>query len=227
MQIDDPLWKDVWSKEKYEPISGTYKSRGFGTDREPESSVCMASFANAMGDKFKEGMVLLDYGCGSGRFCNFMSKRLKDFSYYGVERLGSSIKWGENAISFAREYFGGDPRVSLGFIGDKIEREAIDKADVVLLLSIFTHVPLEETNEIMDKLMPIINKGGSVIFSMFIENNYQCVSLNPVIRSYGFENFYFKVNYTERQIKDIAKRLNIKIDKNGTFINHIIFNAHR
>ena len=172
MNINDNLWREIWSKEKYAPISNAYQSRGFGTDKEPESSVCMASFANAMGDKFKEGMVLLDYGCGSGRFCNFMSKRLKDFSYYGVEKFGSGTQWGENAIDFARSHFGKDPRVTFGSIGCEIEKEGIEKADIALLLSVCTHTTIEETNMIFNKLSPIIEKGGIVTFSIFLSDKY-------------------------------------------------------
>ena len=36
----------------------------FGTDEEPSSSLWMASLSEAMGESFREGMAVLDYGCG-------------------------------------------------------------------------------------------------------------------------------------------------------------------
>ena len=231
MKITDNLWKNVWSIEKYKPISDKYRSRGFSTDLEPESSVCMASFANAMGNKFKEGVVLFDYGCGSARFCNFMSKRLDNFFYYGVEKLGSLDNWGEKAIAYAQSHFGKDNRIKLGFIGDDVEKEAINNAEVALLLSIFTHTDIKEMNSIMDKLMPIILRGGSVIFSVFIRDTYRCINN----LAYGFERCYAKTEYNQKQINEISERLNINIDKIDTLESpsghkdkdHTIFKAHK
>ncbi|MFC1612651.1 hypothetical protein ACFL29_02255 [Patescibacteria group bacterium] len=228
MKITDTAWKEIWFKEKYEPISNEYLSRGFGTDKEPESSVCMASFANAMGTKFRDGITLLDYGCGSARFCNFMSRRLKDFLYYGVEKPGSFERWGEKAITYAHNNFGHDNRICLGFVGDNIEKEAIEKAEVALLLSIFTHLTIEDMNAIMDKLMPIILRGGSIIFSLFIGEAY----ITGRDKVYGFKDCYSEVYYTKEQIEAMAQRLNIKIDKKDVFKTprghkHIIFNAHK
>lgn len=226
MKTSDSLWQDTWSKEKYEPISHFYVSYGFGTDKEPDASVCMASFANAMGNKFKEKMVLLDYGCGSARFCNFMSKRLKDFSYYGIEKPGGE-KNGEKAIEYARMCFGYDKRITLGLIGDEVEKEAIEKAEVVLLLSIFTHLTVEEMNAIMDKLLPIIQRGGSIVFSAFIRDEYSVGKGG----GYGFADCYSAVYFTKEQFKEMEKRLGIRIAEIDTFITptgykHIIFNAH-
>jgi len=226
MKMSDSLWLDIWSKEKYEPISSNYVSLGFGEDKEPEGSLLMATFANAMGNKFKEKMVLFDYGCGSARFCNFISKRLKDFSYYGVEKPGGE-RLGEKAIEYARMCFGYDKRISLGLIGDEVEQEAVEKADVALLLSIFTHTTIEEMNTIMDKLLPIISRGGSIVFSAFIRDKYW------VGRSggYGLPDCYSEVHFTKEQFKAMEKRLGIRIVQIDTFITstrytHLIFNAH-
>ena len=94
MEFNSDLWIKKWVVEYYSPIVLEYDKKGIivGTDPEPRVSLCLASFAEAMGDKYKEGMRVLDYGCGSARFSNFLSKRLKEFYYIGLERMESD--WG-------------------------------------------------------------------------------------------------------------------------------------
>jgi len=228
MKITDKLWTDVWSKEKYEPISTFYISTGFGADEEPEGSILLSTFMEAMGDNFREGMTILDYGCGSARLCNFMSKRLKDFTYYGVEQPGGTGH-STRAIEYAKMCFGHDERVSLGMIGDEVEKEGLEKADTVLLLSIFTHLKIEDANAIMDKFMPLISRGGTVIFSAFLKDRYKIVGKDM---GYGLPGCYFAVYYTQEQLDEMEKRLDIKITQVGRFdtssgYNQLIFKAEK
>ena len=69
----------------YPQIAPGFCQSGFGEPNEPESSLMCAAFARAMGEYFTEGVCLLDYGCGAGRFCNFMSGWLRVFKYIGLE----------------------------------------------------------------------------------------------------------------------------------------------
>jgi G:T-mismatch repair DNA endonuclease (very short patch repair protein) len=46
-----------------------------------------------MGEYFKENMKILDYGCGPGQFCNFMSSKLKNFEYDLKMAQKNSEKW--------------------------------------------------------------------------------------------------------------------------------------
>ena len=85
MNIKDKLWTDKWSIIKYKPIFSNYYVHGFGSADEPDSSLWMSSLSEAMGEYFKEQMIVLDYGCGSARYGNFLSYRVKDFEYYGID----------------------------------------------------------------------------------------------------------------------------------------------
>ena len=205
MDKDNKLWIEEWSKEKYEPIQKDFVSVGNGTDAEPKSSMCLAAFAVGMKENYKEGMKLLDYGCGNCRMANFLSKRLKDFTYYGVE---PNSPYGKGQTESATNYFGNDKRVSIGLIGEEIEKEAISNADTVLLLSVFTHTTIEETKAIITKLIPIIERGGSVVFSVILGDKYSPVGNN----AYTIKDSYGVVYNTLKQIEELQQQFNVNME---------------
>ena len=196
MKDTDKLWLNVWSKEKY-PSCGELSTKE-GMD------VGFASFAYAMGRYFGEGVKLLDYGCGPARFCNFMSSRLKDFKYYGIE---PNSEYGINCIQKAKEFYKKDRRISLGLIGDDIESESIKEADVALLCSIFTHLTIEQTESILYKLYPIIENDGIIVFSMIIGNEYEICKPGH----YSIEETYGIVYNTEEQIRELTRMYDIEL----------------
>jgi hypothetical protein len=116
MRLDERKWIDKWSKITFTPrlkdfegaVHKYAKSKGFslfGSDKEPESSLWLASLSEAMGDTFREGMSVLDYGCGACRYAQFLRQRLSTFHYYGLEKAGSANRHGEKAIKVARKLF--------------------------------------------------------------------------------------------------------------------------
>lgn len=206
MNFTDKLWVEKWVNEYYPPIVQDYEKKGMvvGTDKEPDASLCLASFAEAMGSKFKEGMKVLDYGCGSARFANFLSLRLKDFQYFGLERKESN--WGVLCVNKAIELFDGDSRVNVGYVNTKLEEKALETCDTVLLLSVFTHTTIEETEKILVKLLPIVNRGGNIVFSVIFADEYKLIG-----NAYGFVDNYNITYNTKKQIKDLKNKLNINI----------------
>jgi 2-polyprenyl-3-methyl-5-hydroxy-6-metoxy-1,4-benzoquinol methylase len=206
MKITDELWVDTWSVLKYPPIVEEYESKGIivGSDEEPLASVCMSSFAYAMESDYKEGMKILDYGCGSARFSNFLSMRLKDFTYIGLERNTSNYT--KECIDKANELFSHDPRVRVGYTESELENEAIEIADTVLLLSVFTHTTIEETYRIIEKLLPIVKRGGSIVFSMIHGPKYQLIG-----NAYGFDDNYSITYNTKKQVSQISDTFNVSV----------------
>jgi 2-polyprenyl-3-methyl-5-hydroxy-6-metoxy-1,4-benzoquinol methylase len=206
MKITDEVWVDTWSVLKYPPIVEEYESKGIivGSDEEPLASVCMASFAYAMESDYKEGMKILDYGCGSARFSNFLSMRLKDFTYIGLERNTSDYT--KECIDKANELFSHDPRVRAGYTESELENEAIEIANTVLLLSVFTHTTIEETYRIIEKLLPIVKRGGSIVFSMIHNTKYQLIG-----NAYGFGNNYSITYNTKKQVSQISDMFNVSV----------------
>src|SRR5258708_1881971 len=166
----DGKWQDKWSQTAYPPINSNPNIPAcYGTDAEPWSSVWLASLCEGLGPSFSEGIRLLDYGCGAGRLCNFISQRLRDFHYFGLE---PATHFGEMGIGFANDNFGADPRVSFGSISSPLEKKAIDTATAVVLVSVFTHLAFSNFERICDRFALILLKGGVVSFSAFLADEY-------------------------------------------------------
>jgi SAM-dependent methyltransferase len=211
MQLLDPLWTEKWSKVAFTPpiqdftaavrkLSEKHGFQPFGEEDEPGSSLWLASLSEAMGDSFREGMIVLDYGCGAGRYAQFLRQRLTRFSYYGLEKPGSVVQHGERSIEAARELFEGDERAAFSLIGSPLETNALERADVAVLGSIFTHVDFDELKNILYKLEPIVARRGKVAFSIFIDDAYRLESPG----AYGFADCYGRVWFSEKQLEQLC-----------------------
>src|ERR1051325_11130442 len=175
MTDNDLLWQEKWSRSSFAPVVSNFyevvssyskirRCSLFGSDQDPLSSIWMASLSEAAGDCFREGLRILDYGCGVGRYCNFLAERLDRFEYYGIEKRGSSFRHGEQSIRVANRIFRKDPRAEFGFIESTLEIEAVARVDLVLLGSIFTHVSVAEVDRILTKIAPVLDRGGRIVF---------------------------------------------------------------
>ncbi len=143
--------------------------------------------------EMREGLCVLDYGCGGGRLCNYLSKQLEKFSYYGLE---PAYGQGPAYLNFARSHFN-DPRVVFDYIGSPTEIHAIKNADYVVLGSVLTHMPYEDAIIVMDKFRSVVAGGGKIVASVFIGDRYVCLGTNCM---YGSPNFYSLVHYTPAQL---------------------------
>jgi len=194
--------------------------KGFGSDEEPYSSIWMASLSNGMGSFFKEGLKVLDYGCGAARYANFLSMRLKDFKYYGLEVKGGTSEKVINDL--VKPLFQYDKRIELGTIEEKFS-DVIKEVDVVLLGSVFTHISFDFFKECMRKFEPVLKRKGCVVFSVFLtEEEHFYIGKN----GYGLENCYSRAFYNEKIFNDYLK--NKKVVEVSPFVttsndNHRIF----
>ena len=233
MNDSDHLWKEKWSRSLFKPeardfhsiVSKYSETRNFllfGSDEEPLSSIWLASLSEAAGDYFREGLKVFDYGCGAGRYCNFLEQRLESFEYYGVEKRGSSFRHGEKSIRVANRIFRHDRRARFGFIGSRLEKEAIENVDVVILGSIFTHVDFREVRHILAKLRPVIERGGKVVFSAFTSNKYRLEGRG----AYGFIDCYNTVWFEPEQLAQLADQEDWQLSEQGSFLAQDV-NLHR
>ena len=175
-----------------------------------------------MGESFRERMVVLDYGCGAGRYAQFLRQRLKRFDYFGLEKPGSTFGHGEKSIEAAKRFFRWDWRARFGLIGSSLELKAMARVNVVVLGSIFTHVDFDELCRILEKMRPLLLRGGKVVFSIFIAGEYRLEHKD----AYGFDDCYSRVWFTEEQIRRLCDQNDWVLVEKESFVAQEV-NVHR
>lgn len=214
-QFESDLWR-IWKETRYPPICESYcPATGYGADREPHSSLWMAHLAEAMGNRWNEGMRLLDYGCGTARFANFMSGRLRNFTYFGVDvresHAGPGI--GLNGVNVASEALKGDRRICLDYIGSDIDGFGVDTTDVGLAASVFTHLTVESSRAILEKLRPIVNRGGIIVYTLILGDEYATIGPG----GHGLSDCFSIVTNTPDQFAGYGERVGLYRTMYGTY----------
>lgn len=212
-------WESYWKHTNYEPIVvNPIPSLYGGTNTEPLASIGMSCFLDAIRPKFKEGFSVLDYGCGAGILANFISERLEDFTYYGLE---PNTDHGISRIELGKTFFK-DKRINFGIIERDFLEICKSRLDCIVLISIFTHMQFEDIEKTLDKLIKVFtyNPDCSIIFSCFIENSSICMDHLPEI----WERFYGKSCITVYQLESYFKDKNLKLERHMNFVaagNHV------
>ena len=205
MKLSDKTWDQRWKNEPLPRIHHLPLEPHFGTHHEPESSLGIASFFEAASSMFKEGLCIVDASFMQGNVVNFIAKRLKDFTYYATQGYyPDSFNRAENAINDSRVKFIKVP-------------ENVEKADICLFFSIFSHVPFPTFVDLIKKWKFIIDKGGVIVFSAFLDNDYRIMN-----------GLHY---YSLSDMKAFANELGIKLVKRGEFASpdgylHTIFLMH-
>jgi 2-polyprenyl-3-methyl-5-hydroxy-6-metoxy-1,4-benzoquinol methylase len=171
-----------------------------GSNTEPLASMGMSCFLDPMGDKFCEGVSILDYGCGAGILANHISKQLKNFTYYGLE---PQSKHGEERLSLAKQYIS-DPRCSFGFIEHELITTLKKKIDSIILISVFTHLEDRDIINTLDSLCRVFdhNPECDIIFSCFLSTEKRLVNFMPHIWSRFFGESYIPISVLENYCKN-------------------------
>lgn len=194
---------ELWLSQPFDPIVPKFKGSA------PGNEFWYAVLLSMSGKFFKDGLTILDYGSGNARLANFISSKLKNFNYYGLEpdkspHIESSPLY--NKFN----------QIKLGFIGSDLEREALEKSEIVILGSVFTHLEWVDSCKILDKFSNILkNNDGYVIFSCFLDKKYRCVKA----KHYKYvknQKTYHYVYITEDMIRKYCDdhSLNYEISKN-------------
>lgn len=206
-------WINYWQTERYQPIITNPPAVLYGgSNIEPLASIGMSCFLDAIKAEFNDGFTVVDYGCGAGILANFISSRLKDFTYYGLE---PDTDHGAERLSLGKQYLN-DSRIKFGIVEDYeyIKKESID---AVILISVFTHMLFDDIVKVLDNIITIFdyNEECTIVFSCFIENVPRVVQHQPHI----WERFYGESYISLTQLENYCTKNKIRLT------NHIDFDA--
>lgn len=154
-------------------LSKGWMYRGCGSDNEPYSTKWCESLDEGFIDK--NNYCIIDWGCGYGRFLNYLlSKGIDKFKYYGFELHGE--KNGDLLIDFCNTHYldlnNSNRIIKFGYIDNtKLVDEATQNCNTILLGSVFTHMLIEDILLFLEKFDNFIINGGTVVFSLIIEKN--------------------------------------------------------
>jgi len=202
MYNSNEIWETKWVTTQNNPIINhnhpEIVSLYGGISNEPHASIGMCSFLEPV-NSFENGFKILDYGCGAGVLANFISARLNDFTYYGLEPLSAH---GIERITIGQRLLN-DPRVTLGHIESHLEDVLKQPLDCITLISVFTHLTIENIYKTLDKLIECfkISPKAKIVFSCFISEEYSLSYPEPHIN----EDFYGYVTITQKQLDDYIK----------------------
>lgn len=206
-------WQQYWQQQNYSPIINTPPAVLYGgTHHEPLASIGMSCFLDAVKDKFKENFSVIDYGCGAGILSNFISSRLQNFSYLGLEPNSTH---GKERINLGTEYFN-DPRIKFGFTDDFLNN-INDNVDAVILISVFTHMVFEDIKLILDQLLNVFNSSPdcTIVFSCFISELDEPYTVNP--QPHIWERFYGESYIALSDLNTYCNENNVHLEKHMDF----------
>jgi SAM-dependent methyltransferase len=159
-----------------------YLVKGFGANSLHEQEKWLNALTAPM--ELKEGMIILDYGCGSGRLFNHLNGLLKDFKYVGVDK-GTQI---------AMKNFRNDSRFTF------YEFDYPDfNYDYIVFGSVFTHLTYNQIRSIKNEIRLLTYNKLKIIFSIFLGENYEVGEGGM----FDIRKCYSKVTYTEKQLKSL------------------------
>ncbi len=146
--------------------------------------------ANRLVDYFQctQKTRVLDVGCGQGRLPIGILRVIGEINYLGIDVDKASIDWCRRYIErdhpsfkFRHVNFQNDRYnkagigIDNGFSFD-VESKSID---IVFLYSVFSHTIENDMKAYLKEFLRILDEGGKVFFSTFVEENVENFSINP------------------------------------------------
>jgi SAM-dependent methyltransferase len=212
-EVIDKVHQEGWmygQPQKNEPpsIRGRH---GCGSDKPPFTERWCEALSTGIGSKLKDGLSILDLGCGYGRFLNYLYiKKINKFKYYGLEIPGD--KNGDVLIKCNKEKYepfnNSDKKIRFGFVDDEdLVNEAIENCDTLLLGSVFTHLSIEDSILIIKKYEKILEKeNGSIVFSLIMGGDYKLAGT-----AYDCTRAYAHSIYTKKELEKLTINNKYKI----------------
>jgi SAM-dependent methyltransferase len=126
---------------------------------------------------------LLDLGCGDGRF-------LREFNDANDGIITLGIDYSKRPISLAKSL---NPDINFE-VRNIIDNPLEEKFDVITLIEVLEHIPLEQFNSFLDRAFAVLNDGGHCIITVPHTNkivsdkhfqHFNSVTLSEKLSAYG------------------------------------------
>ena len=130
---------------------------------------------------------LIDLGCGDGRLTREIALHTEVSALYGVD-------YSQAAINLARAMNQDISRMQFA-VEDIMSEHSLPKADAVVLMEVFEHIPLEACREFIESVSRIVRKGGRLFLTVPHRNkpveytHFQHFSIES-LRAYLEEHFH-------------------------------------
>lgn len=188
---------------------------GCGSDYEPYSTKwCESLDKGLVGSNY----CVIDWGCGYGRFLNYLlTKGVDRFKYYGFELHGE--RNGDLLMGFCKAHYLGSNSlnrvVKFGYVDDnELLDEALKNCDTILLGSVFTHMSIDDSLSFLKRFDSFVANGGAIVFSLILEKNvYELHGPG----AYGIPNGYECVFHSTNELKQLCRNGRYKVRNLGSF----------
>lgn len=139
---------------------------------------------------------VLDVGCGQGRLPIGILRVIGQIDYTGVDVHEKSIVWCKRYIE---RHYSSFKFKHLNLYNERYNKHGIrvDEnfrfemepkcVDVIYLFSVFSHTSEEDMRAYLNEFSRILDEGGRIFFTTFVEENVPNISINP-------ENYRLKCN---------------------------------
>ena len=136
----------------------------------------------------------MDIGCGQGRLPIGILRVIGEINYIGIDIDRKSIDWCKQYIEskhpsfkfkhlnlYNERYNKNGNKIDAGYRFDM----ARNSVDIIYLFSVFSHTTEEDMRAYLKDFSRILDKGGKIFFTTFVEDDVPNVSINP-------ENYHLK-----------------------------------
>jgi len=118
---------------------------------------------------------ILDFGSNWGNFLNSSPAWLEKSNYTGIDVDQEAIEEGRKKFPQANWYWYNRYNPVYNPTGEKILPQLNETFDFIISYSVFTHMDIEDTLEVLDYLYSLLNPGGSICFSYCNIDRQECV----------------------------------------------------
>lgn len=173
----------------------------------------------------RDGLQLVDLGCGAGRLAIALLERAFSVSYTGIDVQSPPIRWGSRHITTLVPNYtfiavdAPNPRYNPGGTAPTQWPLEENSADLVYAYSVFSHMTTREVSFQFEEAARVLHTKGILALTAFIEEDCPDESVNPV--GYGalrWKGACHCVRYQRNYFVDLA-------EARGLVLHHFFHNS--